>query len=141
MMRGQDRREAVVLTTEPRPETMSVAIPDEGQPIDLEELTYELLQRAAAEHAGRAARTLPHPVDGLRQTVIALTAGTELSEHESPGAASLLVLRGRARLVAGEKSVELRTQQIAPIPDRRHSLHAEEDTVVLLTVVAAHRDR
>jgi quercetin dioxygenase-like cupin family protein len=107
-------------------------------PIDLNELAEELLGRARAENSDRAARTLPHPVDGLRQTAIALTAGASLDEHESPGPASLLVLRGRARLMAGDDVVELGAQQISPIPDRRHSLHADEDTVVLLSVAHSH---
>ncbi|SEO61420.1 hypothetical protein [Trujillonella endophytica] len=108
-------------------------------PTDLQALAEELLAQATGSGPGRAARTLPHPVDGLRQTVLALRGGAELSEHESPGSASLLVLRGRARLVAGEASVELSAQQVAPIPDRRHSLHADEDTVVLLSVAVPFR--
>jgi quercetin dioxygenase-like cupin family protein len=71
--------------------------------------------------------------------VIALRGGAELGEHESPGSASLLVLRGRARLVAGDDSLELTAHQVAPIPDRRHSLHASEDTVVLLSVAVPFR--
>ncbi|NEK87358.1 LuxR family transcriptional regulator [Blastococcus saxobsidens] len=108
-------------------------------PTDLSVLAGELLTRARTEHAGRAGHTLPHPVDGLRQTVIALRAGAELAEHESPGSASLQVLRGRVRLVAGEQSTELTTQQMSPIPDRRHSLHADEDSVVLLSVAVPQR--
>ena len=107
--------------------------------VDLEALQDELAQRAATERSGRAARTLPHPVDGLRQTVIALKGGAELGEHESPGPASLLVLRGTVRLVAGEETVELSAQQIGPIPNRRHSLHADEDSVVLLSVAVPDR--
>jgi quercetin dioxygenase-like cupin family protein len=107
-------------------------------PIDLNELAQELLERARKEHADRAARTLPHPVDGLRHTMIALTAGAALDEHESPGSATVLVLRGRARLVAGDEVIELSANQISPIPDRRHSLHAEEDSVVLLSVAHSH---
>ena len=107
--------------------------------VDLHELAGELLERAAGEHARRAASTLPHPVDGLRQTVIALLAGAELAEHESPGPASLLVLRGRVRLLAGDLTVELGEQQIGPIPNRRHSLHADEDSVVLLSVAVPDR--
>jgi hypothetical protein len=72
--------------------------------VDLHALQDELAQRAGTERSGRAARTLPHPVDGLRQTVIALRGGAELSEHESPGPASLLVIRGRVRVVAGERT-------------------------------------
>ena len=67
--------------------------------VDVHQLSAELLDRAARGSAHRAASTLPHPVDGLRQTLIALLAGAELGEHESPGPASLLVLRGRVRLV------------------------------------------
>jgi len=108
-------------------------------PVDLRALQDELAERATGEHSGRAARTLPHPVDGLRQTVIALRAGAELGEHESPGAASLLVLRGRVRLIAGDEVVALGAHQISPIPDRRHSLHADEDSVVLLSVAVPDR--
>jgi hypothetical protein len=53
--------------------------------VDLHTLAGELMNEVRTEHAGRAGRTLPHPVDGLRQTVIALRAGAELGEHESPG--------------------------------------------------------
>ncbi|MCW2742284.1 MAG: uncharacterized protein JWR45_2706 [Blastococcus sp.] len=103
-------------------------------PTDLQALAHQLLEKATAEHSGRAGRTLPHPVDGLRQTVIALRAGAELGEHESPGPASLMVIRGSVRLVDDEESVQLGDHHIVPIPDRRHSLHADEDSVVLLSV-------
>lgn len=108
-------------------------------PVDLDSLAGELLDKATKAHSGRAGHTLPQPVDGLRQTVIALRAGAELGEHESPGAASLLVLRGRVRLVAGEESLELVPHEISPIPDRRHGLHADEDSVVLLSVAVPDR--
>jgi quercetin dioxygenase-like cupin family protein len=108
-------------------------------PIDVHALADELLQKATTENAGRAARTLPHPVDGLRQTVIALREGAELDEHESPGAASLMVIRGRVRLVAGDDGIDLGPHQIAPIPDRRHSLQATEQSVVLLSVAVPAR--
>jgi quercetin dioxygenase-like cupin family protein len=111
----------------------------ESAVVDLQALQDELAQRAAKEHSGRAARTLPNPVDGLRQTVIALRAGTQLGEHDSPGPASLLVLRGRVRLVAGDEVIEMGPHELSPVPDRRHSLHADEDTVVLLSI--AIRDR
>src|SRR5215203_1546699 len=102
--------------------------------VDVDQLSAELLDRAARGSAHRAASTLPHPVDGLRQTLIALLGGAELGEHESPGPASLLVLRGRVRLLAGDETVELGALEFTPIPDRRHSLHAEEASVVLLSV-------
>lgn len=103
-------------------------------PIDVHALARELLETATAEASGRAARTLPHPVDGLRQTVIALREGAVMHEHESPGAASLMVIRGRVRLLAGDTDVEMGPHQIAAIPDRRHGVRAEEQSVVLLSV-------
>jgi quercetin dioxygenase-like cupin family protein len=115
------------------------AFPDADDVVQVHELARELLQRAGAEHARRAGRTLPHPVDGLRQTVIALMAGASLGEHESPGPASLLVIRGRVRLVSGDDSIELAVHEFSPIPDRRHSLHAEDDSVVLLSVAVPER--
>jgi quercetin dioxygenase-like cupin family protein len=107
--------------------------------VDLDRLSAELLERASGERAQRAGNTLPHPVDGLRQTLIALRGGAELGEHASPGPASLLVLSGRVRLLAGEETVELGPLQFSPIPDRRHSLHADEDSVVLLSVAVPDR--
>lgn len=103
-------------------------------PVDLPTLADELLTQAAREHSQRAARTLPHPVDGLRQTVIALRDGAALHEHKSPGPAALLILRGRARLVVGDEAVTVAAHQHIAIPPRRHSLHADGDAVVLLSV-------
>jgi quercetin dioxygenase-like cupin family protein len=110
-----------------------------NEPVDLTTTADLLLGRARSEHAGRAGQTLPHPVDGLRQTLVALRAGAEMGEHESPGAASLQVLSGSVRLVAGESSVGLAAGQIAPVPDSRHSVHADEDSVVLLSVAVPQR--
>lgn len=118
---------------------MTSADPAADDVVDLSALAEDLMGKAATEHSGRAGRTLPHPVDGLRQTVIALRGGAELGEHESPGAASLLVLRGHVRLVAGDRNIELGVHRIAPIPDRRHSLHADEDSVVVLSVAVPQR--
>ena len=108
-------------------------------PIDVHALAADLLGQAVSAPAGRAARTLAHPVDGLRQTVIALRADAEMGEHESPGPASLLVLQGRVRVVSGDTSVTLAAHQFNPVPDRRHSLHADEDSVVLLSVSVPDR--
>lgn len=106
----------------------------ESGPVDLHALAAELLDKAAAGRARRAAHTLPHPVDGLRQTVIAMLAGVDLGEHESPGPASLQVLQGTVRVLAGNGGTALHAGQIAPVPMGRHGLHAEEDSVMLLSV-------
>jgi quercetin dioxygenase-like cupin family protein len=112
---------------------------DQSDVVEVHALAAELLERAGAENARRAARTLPHPVDGLRQTLIALKAGADLSEHESPGPASLLCIRGRVRLIAGDVTIEVGAHQLSPIPERRHSVHADEDSIVLLSVAVPQR--
>jgi quercetin dioxygenase-like cupin family protein len=108
-------------------------------PIDLDRLAGELMEKAAGERAGRAARTLPHPFDGLRQTVIALRGGVATDEHAGPGPASLLVLRGQVRLVVGDDGIEIGPNQITPLPVEQHSLTAAEASVVLLSVALPAR--
>ncbi|KHL03267.1 MULTISPECIES: cupin domain-containing protein [Sinomonas] len=102
----------------------------------LDALAREHLDRAATSSAGRSATTVHGGHEqALRQTLVALRAGTSLTEHDSPGEATLIVLRGRVRLNANEDAWEGRTGDFLAIPPARHSLDAIEDSVVLLTVV------
>ncbi|CAJ1584437.1 cupin domain-containing protein [[Mycobacterium] wendilense] len=106
------------------------------QPISLTTVVDEQLEAARGARAGRSAHTVRGGHDhSLRETVIALAAGQELAEHESPGEATLQVLRGKVRLVAGEDSCECSTGDFVVIPPVRHSLAAVEDSAVLLTVL------
>ncbi len=105
--------------------------------VSLNLLVDEQLEAARAAHSGRAAHTVHGGHEhSLRQTVIVLTAGHGLGEHESPGEATLLVLRGLVRLWAGEDTVDGSTGDLLVIPPARHSLDAIEDAAVLLTVLA-----
>lgn len=70
----------------------------------------------------------------LRQTFIVLIAGHQLDEHENPGEATLQVMRGRVRLISGEKVDEGGPGDLLTIPDSRHRLEALEDAGLLLTV-------
>lgn len=70
----------------------------------------------------------------LRQTVIAMTAGTGLQEHASPGEATVHVLRGRISLHSGDDVWEGRSGDFLLVPSARHSVTAAEDAVILLTV-------
>jgi quercetin dioxygenase-like cupin family protein len=105
------------------------------QTISLDTQAREHLERAAAATSGRSAATV-HTGDGhgLRQVLLALTAGSGLAEHDNPGDATLLVLRGHVRLTEGDNSWEGRTGDLIPIPPARHSLDAIEDSAVLLTI-------
>ena len=102
-------------------------------------LADELLTKARAASAGRSARTIHGGHEHvLRQTVLALAADFALGEHDSPGEATLQVLKGRVRLRAGEDAVEAAKGEFVLIPPTRHDLIAIEDSVVMLSVVADH---
>ncbi|WP_066362721.1 hypothetical protein [Herbidospora mongoliensis] len=98
--------------------------------VDLTAGAGECLEKARSSAHGRNAHLVLH--DGpLRQTLIALTADSELAEHEAPPAASLHVLTGSVVL----DGTTHHSGALIPIPHHRHSLRAVEDSVVLLTTV------
>lgn len=102
---------------------------------DVTALAEDLLAQARTAPAHRAAHTIyGGSGHALRQTVIAMAAGAELSEHENPGEATLQVLRGSVRLGGADGEVTVAAGGLAVIPPRRHGLTALEDAVVLLTV-------
>lgn len=106
--------------------------------VSLTTLADRHLVLAREAGSGRSAQGLSGGRDQLmRQTLIALAAGRELGEHESPGEAILQVLMGRVRLSTstGDSAEAQAGSQIA-IPPLRHDLAALEDAVVLLTVVS-----
>jgi len=109
------------------------------QKSSLTALGHRQLEAARRDGRGRSAHTVYGGHEHvLRQTLIALIAGEELREHDSPGEATVQVLSGRVRLLAGEDSWDGMAGDLIIVPDRRHSLEAAEDAVVLLTV-AMHR--
>src|SRR5690349_18444347 len=105
------------------------------QKLSLDALARELLERADGAAGGRTAKTV---IGGhekvLRQTVIAMTKDAALTEHVNPGEASVYVLRGRVQLAAGEDAWEGRDGDLIIVPDAPHTLHALQDSTVLLTV-------
>jgi len=121
---------------------MTPTAPHAYFPIDLPTLIEELLAEARdpASRAGRAARTVVGGKDAhLRQTLIALTAGAKLNDHESPGEATIFVVEGQVALTVEDHARELKTGHIMEIPAMRHGLIAREDSVVLLSVSAHTR--
>lgn len=98
-------------------------------------LARHQLKAASTASSGRSSHTVyGGNAHVLRQTLIALTAGTTLGEHESPGEATLQVLHGRVTLVAGTDSWNGSPGDLMFIPGSRHALEAVEDSVILLTV-------
>lgn len=94
---------------------------------------YRPSMGVSGHDGGRAAKTVLHE-PGLRATLIALRCSHELAEHDAPPAASLQVLSGNVRLVSATGATVLRSGQMAAIPHERHSLIADGDALVLLTV-------
>ena len=85
----------------------------------LEARARVLMKSAATAPAGRAAETVYGGHEHvLRQTLIALTAGSVLSEHENPGEATVQVLGGRVRLVADATEWEGRDGDLLIVPQR-----------------------
>jgi quercetin dioxygenase-like cupin family protein len=105
------------------------------QKSSLTALAREQLELARAASSGRSSSTVYGGHEHqLRQTMIALTAGQMLNEHENPGEATVHVLHGRVRLGAGETSWDGSPGDLLVVPDSRHTLQALEEAVVLLTV-------
>jgi len=108
------------------------------QKLSLDAVAREHLERATDGPPNRSSVTVYGGHEhALRQTVVALASGAAMSEHESPGEATVHVLKGRVRLVAGQDAWEGRSGDLIVIPPARHSLEALEDSAVLLTVVKA----
>lgn len=101
---------------------------------DLDQLAETHLAKARTAENGRSAEILVH--DGpLRQTVLALAEGVELGEHNSPPAASILVLHGRLRVTALEGDEEASAGELRVLTHHRHAVLALTDAVFLLTTV------
>ncbi|MET8141743.1 cupin domain-containing protein [Sphaerisporangium sp. NPDC005288] len=105
------------------------------QKFSLVAMARQQLDKAVESSGGHAADTV---VGGhervLRQTVMAFAKGSEQSEHEANGEATIFVLLGRVRVIAGEVSWEALAGDLIIVPDTRHRLEALEDSALLLTV-------
>ncbi|MFG3498015.1 cupin [Streptomyces sp. NPDC047928] len=101
---------------------------------DLNAIAEEHLAEAHKSPHGRSANLLLRD-QPLRQSIIALTAGTSLDEHNAPPAASLQVLRGAVKVTTATGEEELTMGALYLIPPERHGLTAVTDAAVLLTAV------
>lgn len=100
---------------------------------NLTELAAALLVKARAARSGRTAQGV-YGGKYLKQTMLALAAGSQLAEHDSPPEATLQVIRGAVELSGGDESWALRAGDLMAIPPQRHSVTATEDAVFLLSI-------
>jgi quercetin dioxygenase-like cupin family protein len=101
---------------------------------DIELVAREHLAVAVEAPHGRSAAMVAQE-GPLRQTVLALKAGAVLGEHNAPVAGSVYVLEGSITLVSARGRVVVNENQLALVPQERHSVEASEDSVFLLTAV------
>ena len=99
----------------------------------LDNVGREQLEEARRSSNGRSSKTLHHG-HRLHQTLLALTAGTRLAEHVSPGDATVQVLQGEIVLNSGVESITVPSGTMVNVPSRRHDLVAQQDSLVVLTV-------
>ena len=93
------------------------------------------LKLAAGASSGRSSQTVfGGHTHHLRQTVIALTAGQSLAEHDNLGEATLQVLTGTLTLISGTNEWKGSPGDLLVIPQARHSVKALDDVTFLLTV-------
>lgn len=104
------------------------------EPVNLTALSESLMAKAKTDHAHRAAHTIHGSGELLRQTILALADGAELTAHDSPPEATVQVLRGSICLYGKDRQWNVGAGELLQVPPERHSVTALEDTVFLLTV-------
>ena len=108
--------------------------PAQLQLVDLN-AEQEVLRDAANNAVARRAGSTVYRGDGVRQTLVVILAGEEMAEHESPQEGFVHVLEGKIRLNGDNRSWEISTGQLFPVPPEKHSVTTLEDTVLTLTVL------
>jgi len=102
--------------------------------VDTHQLAQDQIALAHEDPHGRSAQIAVH--DGpLRQTVIALTKGTRLADHNSPPAGSVLVLRGTVVVTTADRADTLPAGYLVTLTHERHGVEALSDAAILLTTV------
>lgn len=106
---------------------------ESAEMVVLSELADALIADLHNHPSGRSAKTI---LSGtvMRAAVIALKEGVEMSEHDSPPAATLYVIRGKVTVRTSDREWSVYPGQLVPIPPRRHSVEAHADSAMLLTV-------
>lgn len=102
---------------------------------ELDDLVAEHLEKAkTAPHRRSATAVLK---DGrLRQTLMALDAGSQLADHTKPEAATLLVLQGTVTVRWADGEQEVGHGGLFVVPDAVHNVVATEPAAFLLTTIA-----
>src|SRR3954454_21636556 len=95
----------------------------------LSELAESLIADLPNHPARRTARTVLSEAM-MRAVVIALADGVEISEHDSPAAATLYVIKGRVSLRIEHRDWTFSPGQLNPAPPQRHAVVAHADSAI-----------
>ncbi|MCC6766481.1 MAG: cupin domain-containing protein [Deltaproteobacteria bacterium] len=107
---------------------------EHGVTFDLATIAQELRNEEPYVREGHTARTLLRASD-LRVVLIAVRAGSTISEHHANVTAAVHVLSGRIRLQLPDRAVELEAGQLLVLgPGLAHDVHAQTDGAFLLTL-------
>lgn len=102
--------------------------------MNLSSLKQQLKQEKTWETSDRNSIAL-FKTDGMRIVLIALHKGAEMKTHTAPGIISVQVLEGQIHFRTEKQTEEMREGQMlalhAGIP---HSVHAQEESIFLLTL-------
>lgn len=101
--------------------------------VDLLAEGQRLLEQARVQRQARAVRSVVRQ-PGQNVILLGLPAGGGLPDHEAPGRASLVCLSGDVVLSSAGSSWRLTSGQAHAIPQARHDLRAEADSVCVLVV-------
>jgi quercetin dioxygenase-like cupin family protein len=103
---------------------------------DLPEFIQKIKQEPSWKDSDRNAITVFKTTD-LRLVLVALHAGAAINTHKADGVISVQVLEGRIRFNADSGQAEVGPGQVVVLHELiPHSVHAEEESVFLLTVSA-----
>jgi quercetin dioxygenase-like cupin family protein len=73
--------------------------------------------------------------NGLRTLLLHLKAGEQIPEHQTRGAITVHCLRGEAIFLSGDARFDLRPALLVSLaPGTRHSVVAQQDTLLLVTI-------
>ena len=99
----------------------------------LDDLAESLIADLPNHKAGRTAKAV---LSGsvMRAVVIALAEGADMSEHDSPTAATLYAITGELTLSTSTNEWRIHPGELLALPRQRHSVHAHRDSAFLLTV-------
>ena len=105
-------------------------------PLNLNASIAQLKSEVGYEKNDRNAITLFH-TERMRIVLIALHAGTEITEHRVSGPCSILTIDGKVEVRAGNDSYVLGPGEALALQDAvAHSVQAHGESVILLTLAA-----